>query len=46
MMVGSGGNLGLSREYRKELFLPVLFMVELSFNKMLVFSLSELVICV
>ena len=34
MKVGSGGNLGLSREYPKKLFGPiVLFMVELSFKR-------------
>ena len=32
MKVGTGGNLGLSREYPKKLFWLVLFMVELSFN--------------
>ena len=33
MKVASDGNLGLSREYLKKLFGPVLFMVELSFNE-------------
>ena len=32
MKVGTGGKLGLSREYHKKLFGPVLSMAELSFN--------------
>ena len=33
MKVGTGGNLGLSREYHKKLFGPLFYMMELSFNK-------------